>query len=110
VGQPVLLDTAGVGIGGLIGRRVQLSVNTGLVKGKALSSLVQSDYMAVNSGVRLQVALTRQLAVGAGYSYYIHEFDDSAPLPPGVLSSLERQSVRVSLNVWVPILSRARRN
>jgi hypothetical protein len=110
VGQPVLLDTAGVGIGGLIGRRVQLSVNTGLVKGKALSSLIQSDYMAVNSGVRLQVALTRQLAVGAGYSYYIHEFDDSTPLPPGVLSSLERQSVRVSLNVWVPILSRARRN
>jgi len=110
LGQPVMMDTLGGGVSGQLGRRLQLSSHVAVVRGTALTSSVSSKFSSANAGVGLQVSVFRSLAVNVSYTYYRYQFDDSLLLPPGVLSQLDRQSIRVSLNVWAPLLMRARRN
>jgi hypothetical protein len=47
--------------------------------------------------------------VSVSYAYYQHVFDEAVPLAAGVPRSLERNSVRVAINLWAPIFHRARR-
>jgi hypothetical protein len=58
----------------------------------------------------VRFGLVRNLAVSLNYSFYHYEFDNSALLPPGMLRTMDRQSVRISLDVWAPLYERARRN
>ena len=108
-GQPVLLDWANVGVSGLMGRRYQLSGDVGMSRGDVLITAGNSGYKAAIGSASLRTAISRELAVGVTYSYYHYFVDNGVPLPPGMLSRIEQQSVRVSLDVWAPLMSRARR-
>jgi hypothetical protein len=49
------------------------------------------------------------MSVGVSYSYYHHQFDETALLPSGFLRSVDRQSVRAVANLWAPLFQRVRR-
>ena len=107
--QPTVMDRANVSVNGLLSRRVQVSVSAALIKSESLAPIVVSGYTAGHSGVSVKYALNRDLALTADYSYYRYQFDNSALLPPGVLTRINRQSVRVSFDVWAPLLTQSRR-
>lgn len=109
-GQPVFRDALNAGIGGVIGRRVSVHAGVSIAKGTVGVSAGAPDYTAGSAYSGLQFAITRLLAIGVNYGFYHYEFDDAALLPPGLSSKMDRQSVRVSLNLWVPLMTRARRN
>jgi hypothetical protein len=108
-GQPVLLDWANVGVSGMFGRRYQLSGDVGVSRGDVLITAGNSGYRAAIASTSMRTALTRELAVSVSYSYYHYFVDNGVPLPPGMLSRMEQQSVRVSLEVWAPLMSQVRR-
>jgi hypothetical protein len=61
-------------------------------------------YTTANGLASYQVALTRLAALFADYNYYHYLFDPSIQLPPGMSRSLDRNSVRVGVNLWLPLL------
>jgi hypothetical protein len=109
LGHPTLNDTVDAGLGGLIGRRVDVSGGVSLWRGSYVGSGVKS-YVSANAFARMQVALNRILAVSVNYSFYHYEFAPGAFVPPGFVQQVDRQSVRVLLDVWAPIIARAARS
>lgn len=107
--QPVFLDTGQVSFGGSIGKRVSLNTSVGVVTGLIGLTEPTPRYYAGSGSVGTQIGLTRKLALGFTYSFYTYRIDENAVLPIGMLSRFDRQSVALSLEVWVPVLSGSRR-
>ena len=57
----------------------------------------------------LAYALTRWANVNVSYSYYRYRFDSITLLPTGIARDFDRQSVRGNVNLWAPIINKARR-
>jgi hypothetical protein len=110
LGQPTFIDQLSGGLGGGIGRRVQVSAGGGIVKGIIGTTKSAPGYVAANAGGGVRIGLARSLAFSVNYSFYHYNFDNGAVLPPGMLRTMDRQSVRISLDVWAPLYERARRN
>ena len=108
LGQPVFADSLYSGVSGMLSRRNELNVNIGAVRGEVGFSSTASRYTALNTGIGLQTALTRHLALSVRYSLYRYLLDEGPSPVPGLVSRSERQSVRVSLDAWVPLLARSR--
>jgi opacity protein-like surface antigen len=97
-------------LGGLIGRRVSVTSGFSAYRGSSLGESNSKVYDSMNVSVGVQVALNRVMAVGTDYSYYHYRFtNDVTELPPGFLRQTDRQSIRVSLSVWAPLITQARR-
>lgn len=107
--QPVFLDTGQVSFGGSIGRRVSLNTDVGIVTGLIGLATPQPRYFAGSGSVGVQVGMTKNLAIGATYSFYSYRIDEGAIIPMGMLSRFDRQSVALTLDMWVPIISGSRR-
>lgn len=107
--QPTIMDRGNVSVSGLLSRRMQVSTVMSLIKSEALAPVVVSGYTAGHTGVSMKYALNRELALSADYSYYRYRFDDPALVPPGAFAQINRHSVRVSLDLWVPLLTRTKR-
>jgi hypothetical protein len=108
--QPVFTDQLSGGLGGGIGRRFQVSAGGGLIRGTIGIITNAPGYVAANAGAGVRIGLARNLGFNVYYSYYHYQYDNGAVLPPGLLRSMDRQSVRVALDVWAPLYERARRN
>jgi hypothetical protein len=109
LGQPTFYDTLNAEISGGIGRRVQISGGAGLIKGTIGVVSGAPGYKAGNAGAGVRFGLSRNIGLSVNYAYYNYRYDSDAALPPGLLASMERQVVRVSLDVWAPLFERARR-
>jgi hypothetical protein len=109
LGQPTFSDTINFSIGGGIGRRVQVSGSGGLILGTVGVATGAPGYDATHAGAGVRFGLSRHIGLSVNYAYYRYEYDSSVLLPPGLLSSMQRQIVRVSFDVWAPIYERARR-
>jgi hypothetical protein len=109
LGRPTVTDWANVGLGGLIGRRVNVQGFVSWYSGSAVATGAKV-YDSTNATASVQVALNRILAIGADYSYYRYGFADNVlVVPPGFVRQTDRQAIRVSLNVWAPLVTKARR-
>jgi hypothetical protein len=53
------------------------------------------------------VALNRLFSIDMQYLYDQYDFDQGAPLLVGVPRALDRQSIRVGVTGWVPLLHRS---
>jgi hypothetical protein len=108
-GQPVFRDSLGGALGGLVGRRLNVSTGFRVMRGEIGVAPGAPTYIAGTARAAVQTALTRDLALAVNYSWYRYRFDGSALLPPGLSLRRERQSVAVSLNARLPLLMRTRR-
>lgn len=107
--QPVVLDTMSGGVSGDLGRRVQLSANAGFAHGKiGVGETFDRSYNAWSGRLNVRTALTRLLGVSVQYAYRHYEFDNTVSLPIGVRPSTDRQTVRASLDLWLPLITRTR--
>ena len=110
LGRPVVEDAMSAGMGGLIGRRVNVTSGISVYRGSSIGESSGKVYDSMNLMAGVQVALNRVMAAGVDYSYYHYRFtNDVQDLPPGFLRQTDRQSIRVSLSVWAPLITQARR-
>jgi opacity protein-like surface antigen len=55
-------------------------------------------------------ALNRHVSIAVDYSFNRYEFEETATLlPPGYHNDFNRNSVRATLNAWLPLFQRGRR-
>ncbi len=108
--QPTFTDRVSGSIGGGIGRRVQVAAGGGIIKGTIGVTPNAPGYVAADAGGGVRFGLVRNLALSVNYSFYHYNFDQNAILPPGLLRTMDRQSIRLSLDVWAPLWEHARRN
>lgn len=109
LGQPTVDDTLSAGVSGLIGRRVEVQSGISGWRGSAVGT-GDRVYTSTNVYTTTRVALNRVLGVSANYYYYRYQFADAVSLlPPGFVPKAAGQTFQISLNVFAPLFTEARR-
>jgi hypothetical protein len=106
--QPVFWDSLGFSVRGQLNRRMQLSTTMGALQGSVGLTGPNRGYRAAFGTVGLNIGVTRNVGLGIDYSAYWYEFDQGVSLPAGVFAHVRRQSVRMMVNLWTPLVSRTR--
>jgi hypothetical protein len=109
---PSLTDSFSAGVNGFISRRVEFSSGVQGSIGKVGFGDQRDNQGAFDTYqgfANLAYALSRWANVNVSYSYYQYRFDTIALLPTGVARNFDRQSVRANLNLWAPLMNKARR-
>jgi hypothetical protein len=99
--QPVLRDTARLGLGGLLSRSVDVASQLSFTSGSF--GFDDRNYESLIGTVQLRSALTETLALYGHYYYYWHDFGSDVVLPTGVIRDVSRQGVRFGLTMWIPL-------
>ena len=99
--QPSLLDQASAGIGGLLGRRTD--VTSGVYWTSGAIGLDERNYQSWLASAQIRTGLTRSLAVYAYYYFYLYDFGAGVDLPQGLARNVDRQGVRVGFSTWLPL-------
>jgi hypothetical protein len=89
----------------LITRRIDLSTDVHYVGGATGLQLNAPRFTSYAVSARLQGAISRLLAAYVEYLIYRYEFEPDAVRPPGVPQLMNRQGVRVGLNLWLPLVN-----
>jgi hypothetical protein len=108
--QPVLANSLGAGLGGLITRRMELETMARAGAGTMVLSQTGSSFDAYTISTTLSYALSRYVQAAVIHSLYRYRFGDQVLLPVGASRTVERQSVRATVSVWRPLLRRGRRD
>ena len=106
---PVFSDAVTLAYGGMISRQLQLLSRASASVGDFTFTGAPSGFDTFTGSVGLTYGLTRNLGLGLQYSYYRYDFDQGAPLPTGVARNMDRQSLQANVNLWMPVVHRARR-
>ena len=101
--DPLYADSVLLHVGGLLNRRVSVSLSGDYSKGTLGVGTVDHGYSTSSAGSEVRVALNRTLAAYAQYFYYRYGFDNGVALPGGLPSALGRQGLRVGISGWLPL-------
>ncbi len=104
---PMMADTVRTGFSGYLGSRVEAIINGGYSSGQIGLGSGDPGYATYTAGAGLRVALNRLFSIDMQYLYDQYDFDQGAPLLVGVPRALDRQSIRVGVTGWVPLLHRS---
>jgi hypothetical protein len=108
LGQPAVTDMVNGSVGGSVGRRVMLSFGGGWYRG-TYAGAESEAYTSTSASASVQYAISRMWSFGGTYYYYRYEYGEDAIVPPGFSQQLDRQSVVVTLNMFLPLYTKARR-
>jgi hypothetical protein len=108
IDTPLIANGLRLGTSGLLAPRLQLNADLGVSRGRNGLGAGAPPFESTFGNVGINTSITRYFALGVSYAYYSYRFDDGAVLPVGVSPRRDRQSLRVSLNVWVPLMVRTR--
>jgi hypothetical protein len=100
--QPVLSDSVGTGLTGLLGRRVYTSVSAGYANGRVGLEGGAARFTTYTGTASIQYAFTATLAAFTQYSYFYYDFPTVSVLP--LTGRQDRHSVRVGLQLSLPLL------
>jgi hypothetical protein len=103
-GEAFFADTAQLRFAGLLGRRVEASASAGYSSGQLGITSAASSYSSSTAGADLRVAMSRRLSFFAQYAYYRYGFGTGVEVPFGLPPQLDRQSVRVGISGWLPLV------
>jgi hypothetical protein len=109
--DPVIYDSVLARVNGLLSRRINVSATARTARGHSgLSDSASTGFDWVVVGANLGYALSRFANLSVRYSYYIHDFENTALLAPGVPPGVGRHGAGVYLMLWAPLIQRARTN
>jgi hypothetical protein len=97
--EPVFADGLTTALIGKLGRRVELTMAGAYSKGQTFQLGESPDVLTYTGDVQLLFDLTRRLSSYLEYMYYYYDFEGSQALAPGLLTRVERNSVRAGLTV-----------
>ncbi len=103
---PFFSDAVAGVVGGLLGVRTQIGLTAAYTNGNLGVTTADRNYVTYTGRANAQFALFRWMAIFTEYSYYHYDFDPSVVLPIGMNRGLDRQGVRIGVNLWVPVISR----
>lgn len=106
--EPIFSDTASVGFGGLVNRRVQVTTIVAASKGQ-VGFTGQRSFDTVSATAGASVALNRFSSLSVNYFHYRYGFDQDVALPAGVLNRFARHGIRANINFWAPLAATRRR-
>jgi len=110
VREPTFYDALSAGIGGLITRKVSFRSSVGTTRGViGITTQPGNGFNAWTGGAGINVALTRNLALGVNYTLYHYNFEENAVLLTGFRPQANRHSVSVTLNAWAPVFQHGKR-
>jgi hypothetical protein len=108
VRAPVFSDSLTIGLNGVLGEWLYVHASVGAAIGEV--GLGQgSDFRSYYGRTGVTFGLTRYLGLDLNYSYYRSTFATAALLSPGVPDHFDRQSVRASARLWLPLIHRVGR-
>ena len=106
--EPIFGDTARLGVGGLLTRRLQFNAAAYAQIGDAGVG-GQRQYDSYRGTASLSMALNRFMNVGGDFVYYRYIYDQSIQLDPGLSHEVNRRSIRAHVSFWAPLMNRTRR-
>ena len=106
--EPVFTDSLTSSLNGLLARRVSVYSSFGLAGGSVGFRSSMNGYKAYHGGAGVSMATSRYLSFRVSYSYYRFEADNPQLLPLG-LGLLSRHGIVAGVDVFTPIIARARR-
>jgi hypothetical protein len=108
--QPILSDAVNLSMAGFFTRRVDLRIGGGMsygsLDGGNVATPSQNRLSSYTADAKLRLALTSRLAMYAQYLFYKYGAGAAIVLPAGVPPSLDRNSVRIGLTWWLPVVKR----
>ncbi len=108
-GEPVVSDTVHGGVSGLLSRRLSFNASTGWSQGSVGVVSGAPEFESTHASAGMRWGFARSLGLSLRYSIYRYNFDGDGPLPVGIEREMKRQSVRVSLDFWAPLVTQERR-
>ncbi|MEZ5316491.1 MAG: hypothetical protein R2752_03740 [Vicinamibacterales bacterium] len=116
--QPVFSDAVGLGVGGLLNRRMSFQSSVGAAFGRIglgvdtnTPDRRNNRYTSYYTTAGLSIGLTRNLALTTSYTYYRYTVDDVSPLPASArFDQLNRHAVQASLELWAPLFQSRNRS
>jgi opacity protein-like surface antigen len=98
-------DGITVGTGGVIGSRLEVQANAGLTTGTTASAAGgQASNQTLTWSSQARWAFNRRIAATVAYDYYKYEFTDTADLPEGFPPGSSRNTFRVGVTIWLPLI------
>jgi len=109
-GEPVISSSVNAGVSGLIHRRVQVGAQGGWSSGSVGFSGVVPQYAAWTGGGSMRMAVSRSAGLSVSYAIFNYVFDENgAPAPIGTQPEMRNQSVRVTFDWMMPLVTVTRR-
>jgi hypothetical protein len=109
-GEPVVSDSVTGGVSGLLNRRVQAGANAGWSRGTMGVLGGAPEFDSWFAGGSMRFALARNAGLSFNYSLFRYVFDENeGRLPFGVEGEMRNQSVRVTFDWMMPLVTVARR-
>jgi hypothetical protein len=102
--EPVYADSLGIGVEGLLSRRVDLAIGGGYSTGDSIFNGSPLAYDTYTGSIRARYALSRLSAIYTEYLYYLYDFSDGTRFIVGVPPGLKRHAIRVGLSLWMPAM------
>jgi hypothetical protein len=101
--HPFFADSISAGMKGNLSRRSDLSVSGGYSNGQVGVTAANGSYGTYTGSAQVSVSLTRHYALYSEYVYYHYQFAQQ-PLAGAFPGRLDRQTARVGLKLWFPLL------
>jgi hypothetical protein len=102
--QPLLSDQVYASLGGLVTRRLDVSVRSDYTTGTVGFGTVNNGFSTAETTGTARFALTSRLATYAQGFYYHYSFENAVVLPSYLQRGLERYGVTVGLTTWIPLI------
>jgi opacity protein-like surface antigen len=103
---PLKADSIQAKLTGLISHRFDVSMSGGYSNGQIGLGSADPGYDTFLVAAGMRYAFARTLSFQIEYQYFTYDFAQQARLPTGVQSTVNRNSVRIGLSGWVPLLGR----
>ena len=102
--NPFFSDSVTASLNGFVSSRSRVNLSAAYSSGQAGIATSNQGYSTYSGVAGYQLAVGRFIALFTEYHYYHYIFDPTVVLPVGMNRGLNRQSIRVGLNLWVPLL------
>ena len=104
--EPLLSDSIGVGLTGLIARHIDLTASGGFASADSAQVGSRQQLSTYTAGVRIRYALRRSMAVYSEYLYYNYDQGGLLNLAPGLPRVFEQHGVRIGFALFAEALGR----
>lgn len=102
--RPVFTDAVLTTVTGFVTRRLDFNAAASVAAGEVGLAEGSSRFRTWSVTTRMRYALSASLALYGEYLYYAQDLGHATIVPAGLPSQLGRQTARVGLTVWVPLI------
>jgi hypothetical protein len=103
---PVVNNAVRAFVTGLLTRRLDVLVSAGYARAESILNAETLSFDSYTGEIGVRYAVSRTIALNAGYLYYYYDVERGVLLAPGMPPNLERHGVRAGFTFWKSALRR----